>query len=290
MAENNKTASGKALGEKRTSNRILVLADMHLKPLDSSNSRAVELAVWDNERLAGLLEKEGENASILVLLGDTFNFWFERRSQVAGDYAAALNLFKLASEKGLEIHHVSGNRDFVIGEGLGFDPTTRYPGFLRLKSGFTVSRLADFGIEPHGPRYRTHQAGKTIAFVHGDALCGNQRLFMLLRWFLQGPLGRTAMRNLPWSFLQFMSRRVQARTKTRAPVKNPAEVFSAADIKREIAMGGDLLLCGHIHALFEKNYEVAGRVGRLIAIPAWLDGYYGIIENGELTIHRQKID
>ncbi len=27
------------------------------------------------------------------------------------------------------------------GEGLGVDPTTRYPGFLRLKSGFTVSCL-----------------------------------------------------------------------------------------------------------------------------------------------------
>lgn len=264
--------------------RALILADMHLMPLDSSRPEVVRQAMADNERLARFLAEEASRASTLVLLGDTFNFWFERRSHVIGDYYAALSLFKLASEQGLAIHHVSGNRDYAVGEGLGIDPTTRYPGFLRLKRGFTVSRLADFGIEPHGPRFRFHQAGKTVSCIHGDSLCGKQRLFMLLRWGLLGPIGRTAMRWLPWTLWETLIPPIQNKSRgIRQPV-DPADIFDEAAVAREIAMGADLLLCGHIHAFYERRVEIAGRHGRFVAIPPWLEGYYGVLENGEIDI------
>lgn len=257
---------------------------MHLRPLDSPGSRAAKLAVEDNERLAHFLDTIGRDAGMLVLLGDTFNFWFERRGKVVGDYLATLSLLKVASEKGLEIHHVSGNRDFIVGEGLGFDAATRYPGFFRLKRGFTVSRLVDFGIEPHGPRFRFHHKGKTVSCVHGDALCGNQRLFMGLRWLLQGPIGRVTLRRMPWSLIKTFVPFVQGRVKKRRTIRDPGAVFAEASLKREIAMGADLLLCGHIHALYERDVEVAGRTGKMMAIPAWLDGYYGVLEDGEVRV------
>lgn len=270
----------------RHDGRVLILADMHLRPLDSPNPAAAARAVADNERLGRFLAEAAEGASTLILLGDTFNFWFERRSRVVGDFYAALNLFKLASEKGLFIHHVCGNRDYAVGEGLGLDPTTRFPGFLGLKKGFTVSRLADFGIEPHGQRFRLHQAGKTVTFVHGDALCGQQRGFMFLRWILQGPIGKTGMRWLPWSFLETASVQLQGKMKKRRRRVDPDAVFSEQTIKREIAMGGDLLVCGHIHDYYEREVEVAGRRGRMYAVPAWMDGYYGILEDGQLRVEQ----
>lgn len=270
----------------RRGDRILLLADMHLKPLDARTPEAARLAVADNERLARFLDEMGDGASMLVLLGDAFEFWLERRGKVVGDYLAALSLFKLASERGLQIHHVSGNRDFVVGEGLGLDPTTRFPGFLRLKRGFTVSRLCDFGIEPHGPRFRTHQAGRTIAFLHGDAMCGKERKFMLLRGLLQGRLGRMFWRRAPWSFLQAVASRIQGRPRRRRKPVNPGASLSQEAVKREVAMGGDLVLCGHFHAPYSQDVEVAGRHGRLEALPAWMDGWYGVIENGEYYVDR----
>ena len=266
--------------------RVYLLADMHLKPLDAPDAHARRLAVRDNERLAEFLAHIEGKASMLVLLGDTFNFWLERKSKVVGDYSAALSLFKAAADGGLLIHHVSGNRDFIIGEGLGFDPLTRYPGFIKYGGGFTVSRLVDYGIEVHGPRYRFHQGGKRIACVHGDALCTGDKLFMLLRWALQGPVGRTVVKYSPWPFLEWIFRRQQARTKVRGSGKRPAEMLNDKAVHREMAMGADLLLCGHIHSRHERTLSVAGRDCTLTVLPAWLDGGYGVLENGEIRIEQ----
>lgn len=265
--------------------RVYILADMHIKPLDAVTAHARELAVRDNERLAAFLEHIDDRASALVLLGDTFNFWLERKSKVIGDYSAALALFKAAADRGLAIHHVSGNRDFIIGEGLGFDPLTRYPGFIKYAGGFTVSRLVDFGIEVHGPRYRFHQAGKTVACLHGDALCTGDVPFMALRWMLQGPLGRTFFKYCPWPFLRRIIRKQQARTKVRAADnKRPASLFNPNAVRHEMAMGADLLVCGHIHNQHEEAFTVADRECRLTVLPAWLDGAYGIVENSEVRV------
>lgn len=264
--------------------RVYLLADMHLKPLDAPRARARELAVRDNERLAEFLAHIEGKASALVLLGDAFNFWLERKSRVVGDYSAALALFKAAADNGLAIHHVSGNRDFIVGEGLGFDPLTRYPGFIKYGGGFTVSRLVDYGIEVHGPRYRFHQGGKTIACLHGDALCTGDLLFMLLRWSLQGPIGRNVIRFSPWAALEWVFGRQQARTKVRGGGKRPAEMLNKNAVWREMAMGADLLLCGHIHQHHEREMTVAERECRLVVLPAWLDGGYGVLENGEVRI------
>lgn len=264
--------------------RMYILADMHIKPLDAPNPPARKMAVADNERLARFLAHIEDKAAGLILLGDTFNFWFERKSHVAGDYSATLSLFKAAADAGLEIHHVSGNRDFAVGEGLGFDPLTRYPGFLRYRRGFTVSRLADFGIEPHGPRYRFHQAGRTVTCVHGDAFCTSQRLFMLLRRLVHGRLGRIAMRYAPWPMMDWISGRFQGRIKSGDGKRRTASILNEKAIRKEMAMGGDLLLCGHVHLHHEADLEVAGKTCRLSVLPAWLDGGYGILENGEVRV------
>ncbi|MCC8189632.1 MAG: metallophosphoesterase [Planctomycetes bacterium] len=265
--------------------RIYLLADLHLKPLDAPSRAAQAMAVAENERLARFLAAIDGKASGLILLGDVFNFWFERKSRVVGDYYTSLSLFKLAAERGLDIHHVSGNRDFVVGEGLGFDPTTRYPGFFRFRRGFTVSRLADFGIEPHGYRYRFHHCGKTVSCLHGDALCTGDRLFMALRWALQGPVGRWLFRWAPWSCVDFAIRRQQARTGIRGgDGRRSGDLIDTAAARKELAMGADLVVCGHIHAHHERGIDFAGRQGQLVAVPPFLAGGYGVLENGTVRV------
>jgi UDP-2,3-diacylglucosamine pyrophosphatase LpxH len=265
---------------------ILLLADMHLRPLDARSRRIRERAAFDNERLAAFLAAMEGEAGTLILLGDAFHFWFERRSLVAGDYFTALNLFKAASGRGMDIHHVSGNRDFAVGEGLGLDPTARFPGFFRFRSGFTVSRLVDFGIEPHGLRYRFHSRGTSVSCIHGDSLCLDQRMFMAFRWLLTGPLGQRALKCLPWSLAAYLAAKAQNSGPRGRPPRNPGAQFAEAAMKKEIALGADLVLCGHIHAPFERGVTAAGRTGRLVAVPAWQDGYYGLLSRGRLEVRK----
>lgn len=264
--------------------RVYFLADMHVKPVDAPNAAAREMAVRDNERLSAFLASIEGRASALVLLGDTFNFWFERRGKIVGNYYPTLELFHAAARRGLDIHHVSGNRDFIVGEGLVFDATQRYPGFFRFKRGFTVSRLCDFGIEPHGVRYRFHHAGKTVCCMHGDSLCARDYKFMMLRRLLQGWLGRTSMAYAPWFMVKTVFSGQQGRTGIRGQGARPASFFDPKTVWREFAMGADLLMCGHIHTHHERDVDVAGKQCRMVAMPAWLDGWYGYLEGGVLHI------
>ena len=267
------------VGGRPSANAVIFLADMHLKPLDAATREAREIAAAENERLARFLSMVEGRARSLVLLGDAFNAWFERRGRFLGDYYAALNLFKLASERGLEIHHVSGNRDFVVGEGLGFDPSTHYPGFFRKKGGFTISRLADFGIEPHGERYRFHLGGKTISCVHGDSLCTGQKVYMAWRHAIRSRLGRVFLYRLPWALCFPISGR-QSDIRVRRKHPDPGSFFGEKAIRREIATGGDMVVCGHVHAHYQVDMDVVGRKGRLVAIPAWQDGSYAVLKDG----------
>lgn len=269
--------------------RVYLLADMHLKPMDAPDAHARRLARRDAERLEEFLAhitRTDETPATLILLGDTFNFWLERKSRYIGDYSAVLGLFKEAADKGLVIHHVSGNRDFIIGEGLGFDPISQYPGFIKYRGGFTVSRLVDFGIEVHGARYRFHQGGKTVTCLHGDSLCTRDLPFMCLRWALQGPVGRTFFKYSPWGFLKWLIRRQQARTGVRAARKAPEAILNQSAVRREMAMGADLLVCGHIHSAHERSFSVNDRECKFVVLPAWMDGGYGVVENGEVRVEQ----
>lgn len=268
-----------------TGDRIYFLADMHLKPLDAPNEAAREAARRDNERLAAFLAAIEGRATMLVLLGDAFNFWFERRGRVVGDYRTALGLFKAAADKGLDINHVCGNRDFVVGEGIVLDRAVRFPGFFRFRNGSTVSRLCDYGIEPRGPRYRFHYLGKTVCCVHGDALCTGDYVYMALRRFLQGWFGRQSMRWAPWAVAEWIIGRQQGRLGIRMSARRSVS-FAKGAVWREMAMGADLLLCGHTHASHEEELDVAGRKCRFVSLPAWLDGWYGYLEDGVLHVEK----
>ncbi|MDR1535620.1 MAG: hypothetical protein LBU64_11105 [Planctomycetota bacterium] len=270
------------LGEER----VYLLADMHLRPLDAPTAAARRRAADDNRRLAAFLSEIDGRPGQLVLLGDTFNFWFERRGRIAGDYFSSLRLFKAAADRGLAIHHVSGNRDYATGGGLGAGSAERHSGFLRLGSGVTLSRLIDFGVEPHGKSFHLRRAGKLVTFMHGDSLCSRDFRFMLLRRLLQGAPGRLAMRWSPWFLIKPAVSLIQAGGNLRIASRRPESLLDPAELSREIARGTDLLICGHVHARLGLDVESSGRRGRLEMLPAWRDGWYGVLEEGKLRVER----
>lgn len=251
--------------------KIYFLADMHLKPLDALTEPARAAAVADNQRLARFLETVDGRARAIVLLGDTFNFWFERGGVVTGDYTVALSLFKAAADNGIEIHHVSGNRDFII---PGFFPTSK-----------SASRLTDYGIQTHGPRWMLHHQGKTILCIHGDALCLADKPFMLLRGLLQGPVGRAFWRWAPRTLIDAIVERQQARMPLLRSTPRTGDLFDHESVCREVVHGADRIVCGHIHRQYERRIDLPGGfMGRLVSLPPWLDGWYGYLEGGDIHI------
>ena len=269
--------------------KTIFLADMHLRPANTRNSELRRQAELDNKRLLRFSNEIMPSATRLVLLGDAFHCWFERRGRVVGDFTHALSIFGKIADSGITIHHICGNRDFAVGEGSGIDPTRCFHGFLRITRGYTVSVLADYGIEPYGMRFRFGQQGKVVSCIHGDSLCRREYLFHFSKWLLQGAIGRNIMRFAPWFVMNKAVALAQNRpvSMNRAKRRNPAERINLEIAKKEIALGGaNLIVCGHIHDYFQAEIEFADRKATLFAIPAWLDGYYAVLEDNELRVEK----
>jgi UDP-2,3-diacylglucosamine pyrophosphatase LpxH len=244
--------------------RTVFLADAHLRPGPRPEQ---------NERLAAFLRETAAGASRLVLLGDAFNCWFERGERMIGDYAAVLALFTEAAERGLAIHHVSGNRDFVVGAAENDANATRGPPLG--KWGRRPSLLTRHGIEPHGLRYVFEQGGKRVHCLHGDLFCTRDLRYRVLRQLLQRWPGRLAAGFLPLSWIEGTVRNVQENhfcPSYRVPLEWRNIVTAAA--VPEVEAGADLVVCGHVH--HDDRRPVAGptRRGELLIVPPWVAGGY----------------
>lgn len=252
--------------------RTLLAADLHLEPGERPEQ---------NDRLAAFLAAEASKADRLVLLGDAFHCWFERDGRAVGDYAEVLDLFARAARAGLDIRHVSGNRDFAVG---GAAEPEGYAGFFSGLLPRRESVLARAGIRPEGPRFVWNQDGRRIHALHGDSLSPRRLLlFRALRWLLLGPVGRTLMARGPWSWGERAVARLQVRPRNPRRYRPRADHVASAAAVREVEAGADLVVCGHTHVADRRPLAAAGgRTGELIILPAWRDsGACGALENGQ---------
>ena len=92
--------------------KVYFIADAHL----GAESEPAEV-----RKLADLLDflayLEGR-ASTLVLLGDVFDFWFERPRTAPTDHPELLAALLRVSEAGTDIHFLGGNHDYWAGSKL----------------------------------------------------------------------------------------------------------------------------------------------------------------------------
>lgn len=270
------------------SERILLLADAHLQPGERPEQ---------NRDLARLLDRAAGEVAEMVLLGDCFHCWFERRGRVVGDYEPVLSLFAGAAERGLRIRHISGNRDFAIGGGRtdekdatdDADPWERnapYPGFFSIAGDRSPSVLNRYGIEPCGLSLRLRQGGRRILLIHGDVYCTRDYAYRAMRWLTQGPLGRIAMAWGPFWIARLAVGFVQGRL--RLPGRQylgPEKGMVWADVSRELSRGADLVVCGHFHHYGRRPLLWGDKEGELVILPAWrFGGEYGVLEGGGVRL------
>ncbi len=268
---------------------VCFLADAHLRP----GPQALQ-----QQRLQALLETICAQARRLILLGDTFNFWYERRGQAVGDYGEVLALFAAAAARGLAIDHVCGNRDFVVGAAA--DPSAN-PGFFRDGA---LSPLTRHGIHPCGDRYDFVHAGRRILCLHGDELCALDRRYQFLRSTLRSRWGRWLLGLVPlWLARQLIAPVQTRRVHVSEWLPNRSPGIDSAAAAREIEAGADLLFCGHVHYYDRRPLHGLTRQGELIIVPPWAadepakdpaqavwaaGGHYGILSaTGEFSVNRQ---
>lgn len=132
---------------------IYFVSDAHL------GSRLIENNREHEQKLVAWLDSIKDSASVIYLLGDMFDFWFEYRTVVPRGYVRFLGKLAEMVDSGIEIHFFIGNHDI-----WAFDYFEK-----------------EIGLIVHYEPYTVTHAGKTFYMRHGDGLSTDDHGFEFIR-------------------------------------------------------------------------------------------------------------
>lgn len=91
-----------------TGKKIYFISDFHLGVPDHERSLERE------KKIVRWLNQIRDNAAIIYLMGDVFDYWFEYKHAVPKGYVRLLGKLAELSDSGIEIHYFTGNHDMWV--------------------------------------------------------------------------------------------------------------------------------------------------------------------------------
>jgi UDP-2,3-diacylglucosamine hydrolase len=170
------------------------------------------------------LETVEQRGSMLVIVGDLFDFWFEYPSVVPRKYFNVLCALKRICDQRIAVHYVTGNHDFWM------------DGFLESQMGITV----------HKNPFEFELNSKKFYIAHGDGLAKKDVGYRILKRILRHPMNIRLFRlvhpDIGFALARFFSRLSRNH---RVFQDEDAEYFAFA--KERFEEGFDCVLLGHTH-------------------------------------------
>lgn len=148
---------------------IYFVSDVHLGSLIVSDRRKHEL------QFVKWLDMIRADATVLYLMGDIFDFWFEYKTVVPKGYTRVLGKLAEMADSGIEIHFMIGNHDLWV-----FDYFQK-----------------EIGMQVHYDSVVVEHAGKQFFLAHGDGLMVEEKRFQLLRKVFHSKLSQRLFALVP---------------------------------------------------------------------------------------------
>ncbi|KAA0217576.1 hypothetical protein EDM80_03255 [bacterium] len=233
----------------------VLFSDLHLSPASEQRNRLFDAFV---DRVEGTPE--------VACLGDLTEYWigFPQLEDPHGRHVID-QLARLAQGARRAIF-VGGNRDFLMRADA---KRVGYQAFKNVYEG-------EFG-------------GRRVALEHGDRFCSRDRKYQLFRlWFQSAPwwvLQYTIGARGGHKIAQFFRRKSTGETARKSP-----SLFGiqAEPLQRLIRRGAEIVVCGHVHTPFVREYSAGERKGRLLVMSDWRsDGaVVCVVKNGEFSLRK----
>ncbi|MBC6429280.1 MAG: UDP-2,3-diacylglucosamine diphosphatase [Cellvibrionales bacterium] len=196
--------------------KTIFISDLHL------SAERLDLHHAFEQFVCGL----SDEVEALYVLGDLFDAWLgdDDPSGFAQQIKACL---RSLPEHRIRLHIQRGNRDFLLG-----------PRFCR-----------ETGAELLANRHLFSSHGQRALLMHGDLLCTGDRAYQRFRRRVQSPLGRLALRNLPFTVRQKIARRWRRQSQELSANKpeNIMDVTPEAVAQCMREAGVSTLIHGHTH-------------------------------------------
>ncbi len=212
----------------------------------------------------GFHEKRILTTDILVIAGDFFDFWFEKKGIIYPEYHQAVDQLIRLRNAGVRIILCEGNHDFFLGD------------YFAKKLGMEVCTqeiLLDMG-------------GLRIHVSHGDTVDRANRRYLALRGFLRSDISYRLQRALPlqwlWRVAQFSSGMSQAMS--RGAQEKLVEVMYRFAVER-YDRGIDAVVLGHSHEAMLREEWLGGKQRTFALLGDWIEHHtYLVFENGSFAM------
>jgi UDP-2,3-diacylglucosamine hydrolase len=244
--------------------KVYFVSDLHLGAPALSDNRERELLFVD------WLKSIRNDASMLFLLGDYFDFWFEYRKVVPKGFVRSLGALAEMSDGGIPIHFFTGNHDI-----WAFDYLSR-----------------ELGLIVHTDTLSMDLLGKKFFLAHGDDLGKKDFGYQLIKGFFRNRLSQ-------WAFAKLhpdLSFRLANHwtKKSRLSYKNEDRGFRGLEYEEQYHFAKSVLLKEHFdyfvfgHRHIVLNEEITSG-SRLVILGDWIRKFtYGVWDGNEFRIEKIK--
>lgn len=241
---------------------IYFVSDLHLGAPALKNNRARELLFID------WLQSIRNDASMIFLMGDYFDFWFEYKKVVPKGFVRSLGALADICDSGIPVHFFTGNHDI-----WAFDYLT-----------------AEVGMVVHRNSESMELLGKRFFLSHGDDLGKKDFGYLLIKTFFHNPLAQWAFAkihpDLSFRLAHFWSKR------SRLSYKNGGKIFKNVESEEQYRYAKsieekehfDYFVFGHRHIILN---EPLNDLSRLIILGDWITKFsYGVFDGKSFKIEK----
>lgn len=222
---------------------LLVVSDLHIWGVDDPLYSSL-LLILRNRAGAG---------DVVVLAGDLFDLFVGNKSIFTRRYAELLATLADAGRKGVELHYIEGNHDFLIDQAFRGIP------------GLTV--------HPHDVTVEIEN--KKFYLAHGDTVDRKDYGYLLLRAFFRSGCMKALVSLIPGGWLDKIGRVSSRRSRENKPVLSSHLPIQRMEYLRRtyrsyaaerLAQGYDFVIMGHCHDLDEMYFNIGGRSGQYVNV------------------------
>ncbi len=234
--------------------KAVFVSDAHLRSMDSESYR----------RLLSFLDFPEGALDDLFILGDFFDFWFCRNSNIYPEFVAIIEKLVSLKKRGIRIHFCEGNHDFFLGD--------------------YFSKIHDMAVYTEWA-YLTLD-GTRVLISHGDTVDRTNKKYLFLRKLLRSRLFYTLQHGIPpwilWKIARLSSTVSKEFSADKADVlAKKMEDFSLKKFQENY----DAVILGHCHTPLLKEHVIGGHRKTFVSLGEWRVHYsYLYYEDGRFAL------
>ena len=241
--------------------KIYFLSDFHLGAPDAQSSLKREKLVID------FLEEIRHDASVIFIVGDMFDFWYEYRKVVPKGHVRLLGKLAEITDSGIQVHFFVGNHEMWMNDYFEKE--------LNIRTYF----------EPKSFEF----AGRKFLVGHGDGLGPGDRGYKMLKKVFRNPVCQWLFGIFPpyigMGLANYFSRKSREATGKHEEVFLGEENEWLVTYSKEVLQHThyDYLVFGHRHLPIDISLNGGSRY---INLGDWIRYFtYAVFDGQHLTLH-----